>query len=371
MAKGQGDQADGSDSDRSATLFQKDAGRPGLQALRERTSETLCDLTSTKPDAEFETTCSVTHLGAAVLFDTHMTPARLERTPLHLARGGIDHYQVRMFLEGGCYSECGGRLLEVDPGSICVCDMGERERFDVFASCVQRSAHLLTMFLPRTLVSPLLKAPDSVGSMLISGKTPYGRLLGDYLVSVWRALNRLSPQEMDAIVRAAATLIAGGVGVSTDGRRSFSNAQHKAKVAAMKSYIREHAGSPGLTVEFLTRAFAISRTSLFRLFEADGGPIRYVQKCRLDRAFATLTSTANRHRSIFDIALDCCFATEGSFIRAFRRTFGITPGELRKKIDSLGIRGFAEDEVAQLDRPVGLIWLEGLSSPGSSMGDDM
>ena len=67
-----------------ALEVRRDAGRFGLQTMRERTSEVLCDLKSANPDAEFETTCSVANLGSAVFFETQMTPARLDRTPLRL-----------------------------------------------------------------------------------------------------------------------------------------------------------------------------------------------------------------------------------------------------------------------------------------------
>lgn len=346
---------------------QRYAGQRGLQAMREVTSEILYDFTPAKPD-EFETTCSIAHLGSAILFDICMTAVHLDRTPLHIARGGLDHYQVCMFLQGGCQSDCHGRVVEAGPGSIGVCDMAEREQSNIFAACAQHSSHYFTLVLPRTLLSPLLQAPDSVGATVIAGHTPYGRLLGDHLVSVWRFVHRLSSQETEAIVRATAALVAGGVGVSTEGRMPLSDAYHTAKRAAVKRYIRAHAGSPELSVDRLLRMFGLSRASLFRLFEADGGPVHYMQKCRLDRAFATLTSPAHRRRSIHDVALDSCFATEGSFIRAFRRAFGLTPGELRKMAHSSNARGYTKDEgfMASL-RPTGLLWLEGLSSPKAPM----
>jgi AraC-like DNA-binding protein len=373
MARQQGLGNDGACKDKARELaleLRRDAGRFGLKAMRERASETLCDLTSVNPADEFETKCSVANLGSAVFFETEMTPARLDRTPLHVARGGLDHYQVRMFLEGGFHADCGGSEVEIGPGSIGICDMAERERFDLFAVSTKRSARLLTLFLPRRLVSPLLRTPDSVASTIISGEAPYGRLLGDHLVSVWRALQQISPLETEAVVNATAALVAGGMGVSAEGRRQFSHAYHEAKRAAIKRYIKDRAGSPGLSIEFLAGTFGVSRASLFRLFEADGGPARYIQKCRLNRALATLTSPSHRHRSVLDIALDCCFATEGSFIRAFRRTFGVTPGELRKMVDSPSVGSSAEDEAdgtSVLARA--LLWLERLSAPASPMGD--
>jgi AraC-like DNA-binding protein len=65
------------------------------------------------------------------------------------------------------------------------------------------------------------------------------------------------------------------------------------------------------------------------MFEPDGGLVRYVREYQLRRAFGVLVSPAHSHRRVVDIALEHGFATESGFIRAFRRRFGATPGEVR------------------------------------------
>jgi len=90
-----------------------------------------------------------------------------------------------------------------------------------------------------------------------------------------------------------------------------------------------HLDSPRLSAAAIARCFGWSRATLYRLFEPDGGLMKYIQRRRLQRAYAALVSPAHAHRRILDIALDCHFASDATFNRAFRRTYGVPPGELR------------------------------------------
>ena len=49
----------------------------------------------------------------------------------------------------------------------------------------------------------------------------------------------------------------------------------------------------------------------------------------------------------------------------------LTPGELRKKVHSSNARGYVKEEEDASSRPTGLLWLEGLSSPKTPMGNDV
>jgi AraC-like DNA-binding protein len=72
----------------------------------------------------------------------------------------------------------------------------------------------------------------------------------------------------------------------------------------------------------------MSRSNLYRLFENTGGVARYIQRERLVEAHAVLSDPATA-KSISAIAEDLCFADASSFSRAFKREFGLSPGEVR------------------------------------------
>src|SRR5262249_59167918 len=101
----------------------------------------------------------------------------------------------------------------------------------------------------------------------------------------------------------------------------------------------------------LCRRFHIPRASLYRLFEADGGLARYVQEQRLNRALIWLIAPEANGKRLVDIALDLQFSSDSTFVRAFRRRFGLTPGELRDLAEAwLRERGVAPEPVDLLQQ---------------------
>ncbi|WP_244433285.1 helix-turn-helix domain-containing protein [Bradyrhizobium japonicum] len=70
------------------------------------------------------------------------------------------------------------------------------------------------------------------------------------------------------------------------------------------------------------------------MFEADGGLSHYVREQRLNLAFRQLISPSAEDTRLIDLAVGMRFSSDSTFIRAFRRKFGLTPGELRELADN-------------------------------------
>ncbi len=82
-------------------------------------------------------------------------------------------------------------------------------------------------------------------------------------------------------------------------------------------------------IDELAASFSLSSVHLQRLFKfAFGLPLaRYIRSRRLS---SSLESLLNTEFNILDIANEYGFEYEQTYIRAFKREFGLTPGELRK-----------------------------------------
>ena len=65
----------------------------------------LCDLSLVGDLDRFRFSGRGLHLGPAVLAESRSTAVLHDRTPGHVSRGNIDHFQVSVYSRGGCHVE--------------------------------------------------------------------------------------------------------------------------------------------------------------------------------------------------------------------------------------------------------------------------
>ena len=97
----------------------------------------------------------------------------------------------------------------------------------------------------------------------------------------------------------------------------------------VKFYLTQNYSS-SVTLEQLAARFEISAANLSRLFRHEFGVgfSRYLTTLRLESAVALLNNT---NLPISEVALRCGFSTGGYFIRVFRKHFGVTPKDYRRR----------------------------------------
>ena len=128
------------------------------------------------------------------------------------------------------------------------------------------------------------------------------------------------------------------------------------------AYIDRYLAERTLSPESIAAALRLSRSTLYRLFEPDGGVASYVIARRLDRCFDAIAQGRGAH--VGAIAFAHGFASEAHFSRAFRARFGISPREVRvlaerHPIPSLKTEGI--DALAIMPQ-----WVRGLGSTASA-----
>lgn len=100
------------------------------------------------------------------------------------------------------------------------------------------------------------------------------------------------------------------------------------RVAVATSFL--HASlDRNVSVAEAAREACLSPFHFHRLFAAFHGttPHRYVTRLRLERAKAMLRAG---DRDVTEVAIECGFESAGSFTTLFKRTFGVTPGSIRR-----------------------------------------
>lgn len=103
---------------------------------------------------------------------------------------------------------------------------------------------------------------------------------------------------------------------------------HEAKVRETVLYIEDHLDCRIGLADLAKRAH-LSKYHYHRLFHKIAGDsvIRYVSRRRMEKAAEELAGT---DAAILDIALKYQYGSQESFSRAFKRIYGITPGQFRR-----------------------------------------
>lgn len=114
-------------------------------------------------------------------------------------------------------------------------------------------------------------------------------------------------------------------------------------VTTVFSLVESHIHEP-LDLEALSARVGLSPFHLHHVVhELTGKPL--IEYLRARRLAASLEDLLLTDRRVVDIALDYCFDYEQSYIRAFRKQFGLTPGAYRRTRPVLGIAGSLRERV--------------------------
>lgn len=300
-----------------------------MARFRELTSD-ICDVVSYGDAERFHFSSETLHLSGALFIESKTSGMRYDRTEEHVARG-IDHFQIAMYLAGGAEFVARDRTFLQGAGDVSIIDMTHPSLTREIQG-PDGVTHVISMVMPRLLLTPLMPEGPTPVVRVLRRDTPFGCLLGDYILALRARAAELTHRESQAAVQSLAMLGATAFDDLQDGSHPTETLSQDALRSRIKLHIDENLGAASLGIESLCRTFGLSRAGLYRLF-APQSPAGYIQQRRLHRAFAMLLAPAFRAWRILDIALECQFSSDATFIRAFRRQFGISPGEARKLAD--------------------------------------
>ncbi|MEC7290444.1 MAG: helix-turn-helix transcriptional regulator [Pseudomonadota bacterium] len=93
-------------------------------------------------------------------------------------------------------------------------------------------------------------------------------------------------------------------------------------------HIERNLASPELSTTSVLRQFGVSRATLYRMFESDGGVRNYIATRRLYHAVNDLSSSPHVRGQVHQVSEKWGFSSDANFSRSVRRVFGTTPGAL-------------------------------------------
>lgn len=194
----------------------------------------------------------------------------------------------------------------------------------------RNSTYMLNICFSRALLGPL------VNDLEKASKSPHlSRETFSYLAQCATNLVR-EPSPNDPNILSETNQLLDLTALSVGATRDMEiTARHRglkqARLRAVKADLRITALHGDISLSWLAKRHGVSPGYIRAMFEQEGQSLTdYVLGLRLDRVFQCLSSPSHTHKKVADIIYDAGFNNPSWFYRAFKRRFGLTPGEVRE-----------------------------------------
>lgn len=266
-------------------------------------------------------------LGPLVMGWNRASAARNVRGPGRVRGDQMDHYTLIQWRNGTMQGRMGVRDF-----------VGRGVAPSVFGlhlpmEADRTAAEWLMAFLPRDWVAEVTGGLDArIGHTL---DTPMGRLLGAHLNQMAQELPHLSASELPAASEATRLLLRAAAQPAGDALAEARPVIEATQRSRLRRLIRHEIGSARLTPSRLAQLSGISRSRLYRMFEAEGGVAKVILAERLRMVRRSLSDPLEQ-RPIARIAEAAGMPDPSAFGRAFRRETGLSPGAFREAVQAGG-----------------------------------
>jgi AraC-like DNA-binding protein len=260
-----------------------------------------------------------------IYLDSRTDPLSQARTNARISRDSVRDFVFHVAVDGIIETVTGSfkqrKSAQFMPGILAL-DMGQPMNM-----VRPTSARVLAFFLPRAMVEAEIPDAESIHGSVIAYTSPLTRLILDHLLTLCNDLLNMPEAEAENVIRNCAQLILAAFGKQT----RMSNGARAAAQITMRWKIQHHIQAnlhhKDLSPESILHAFPLTRPTLYRLFESEGGLGNYIRNCRLRVAAEELVGM--KQTPIMEIAYSLGFGSPSDFTRAFRRAYGMPPQDFR------------------------------------------
>ncbi|TZG24985.1 helix-turn-helix domain-containing protein [Sphingomonas montanisoli] len=275
-----------------------------------------------RAEGPFHAHVTAWRLGNMLLFDRRLDGLIHSRTE-RVASDGFDHFVLYAMIDGEIIGSPESRFDRAGAGNVVLLDTSMATRTQAVG------AHYLTVSIARHLVEAIVDDPASLHGMVL--RPPSTLILIDFLASLAHRAPGIATAAMPNLSRVLVDLLAIALaGYSRPG--SETRQQNLLRRQSVESYIARHLADRRLSAATISDATGISRSSLYRLYDRQGGIARLVQMRRLEAIRAAIEdgSTAG----LGELAQQFGFASEAHMSRVFSEVNGRAPGAYRREVQA-------------------------------------
>ena len=313
-------------------FFLKTSGLPPGEAFERW--RTLCapmyEISPTTPSAPLPFGSNITYqIGDLVTQRSLLSTQRIRRDRRRVD-AGPDHYMVQLYRSGRFQGDIGAKALSATRGTVTF--IGRRQVLD---GMIDR-ADFIGIAVPRTRLHGL---PLEKQDLLFDAAR--NRLLAARILDIYRQLPTTGADAAPALADAFVALLHRVLDTSQASDVLEGRELDGGLFALARTIVQEHLSRPTLSPEFIAGQMQISRTTLYRLFEPEGGVMHFVQGQRLEAVRDALADPMEK-RTISRLAEVFAFNTISQLSRSFRNRYGVPPrawrGE-RRVAQRIGAQG--------------------------------
>jgi AraC-like DNA-binding protein len=272
----------------------------------------------------FQTTIQSHLFGSLMLMEVDSRQQHWSRGYKQIAGNGMDHYGIAVYERGSVECNTSRGSEQLLPGGLLIYDLTQ-------PFTARTTDHkTLNLVIPRVLLEDQLQHPDDHCMRVLSQEDPMVQIIRDMIISLQRNVGDLSHAQAQTLEKMFPAMLANCLNSASCGPRENSHERQSiTNMVRMRRYFRENLCSPDLNPRRAALDLGVSRSKLYNCFAPYGGVYNYVRDMRLRKAITLLNDPQRARSSIYEIALECGFSSDASFIRAFRDKYDATPGEVR------------------------------------------
>lgn len=284
--------------------------------------EGLYDISNVElgPQQQFANRTRLTLFQTGVIGHGQSNTQTLRRTAPSVRRAGFESLSI-ILANSRVAGNIGDRSVSHALGGVMLVDLSRPSESH------WTDLDLVNLVIPREIAPTWLMDRDIHG-MSLAPDSAAGRLIASHLRTFSQVAGDLSEAEGEAAIMATLMIAERALGRMQPLSLDRAAALYRTVRHAAGRYLATHILDPGLSVDRIARACAVSRATLYRAFEGEGGLMRHVQSLRLTLAHEALARRVGGKPTIADIADAHGFASAGHFTRVFREQFGHPPSDV-------------------------------------------
>ncbi len=295
-------------------------------------------------DPDFTGTIRSYAIGPLLFGRSASVAQRFMRDRGAVARSGVDHLLVQLYVSGGYRGTTSAGDILVEAGDISVLDLAE-----TFETVASDAFDNLNLIVPRAMLAQAGIDVEPLHGLVFRRDNPITQLLGNHLAALDRLVGSMQVADGEAAADVLFSLLVASLRHAPDrGERIAIDAV----LGRARGVIEENLADPALNADWIAQRCAMSRASLYRLFEPSGGVAAYIRLVRMRRALFELSRADRSDARVAAVALRCGYANATSFTRAFQATFGVSPMAVRLSAQRRWPHSAAHDAGAGEENPL-------------------